>query len=1712
MYQDLKLLYWWPNMKADIATYVSKCLTCAKVKVEHQKPSRLLQQPEIPVWKWERITMDFVSRLSRTPSGSLQEALGTNLDMSTAYHPQTDGQSERIIQTLKDMLRACMIDFEIARRVMRIEDLSRWNSKLVIVYFSMVSNLKKCLAEGDVVVPMEEIQLDDKLHMIEEQVEIVDREKSIDQGVGSTSGIRACALRNFDLEKMELENSQNNVLAKLLAQTRSAPESSPSTALNMAVPSTAEEKICKKNDVKARSLLLMALPNEHQLTFNQLQKLVSRLAILGVDTPPEDLNVKFLRSLPSECDTHVVKRTAPANNDDKNLAFLTTSSPSSTNTINTVNTGVITGTTKVNTASTEIVLLVLVDAKLYAFLSLNTKGLNSKQSYQEVKTTRNIESRKLFKGSKMKNAYDISYNDCNIDGAGFDWTLKKQYDDLLVKLDDTAFKASTYKRGHKEYLMGLLKTELEKVKEEKEGFEFKIAKFEKSSKDLDKLLASQITGKSKKGFGYNVVPSPHPLILNRLTPLDLSYSGLQELKQPEMPSSNGLVDAQGRLRCPGNIAHLSDFKDFDGGYVTFGGGANGGRITGKGLTLSVAKATSEESMLWHRRLGHLNFKNINKLVKENLIENLVDKKVKIIRSDNGTEFKNNVMDEFCREKGIKREYSVARTPQQNGVAERKNRTLIKAAIETYNRVLIVKPHNKDPYELFRGIKPAIGFMKPFGCHVTILNTLDKLGKFDGKSNEGIQEFFSHCTSSTEDQDWIAMPIWKDASYFGDASPNIVDDATEEQEVNTGSREVSTAIPEVNIATPEDLMGPIPTSEDTQVEDQEIELGNISPSYAVSSTPHTRIHKDHPIDHVIGDVQSSVQTRRMTTSYSELGFLGAIYEGKTHQDLHTCLFACFLSQEEPKRVSKALSDPAWVEAMQEELLQFKLQKVWVLVDLPKGHRAIGTKWVYRKHEDERGIVHQEPSPKIKDFVAQGHTQEEGIDYDEVFAPVARIEAIRIFLAYCFLLNGFSSAVPNRIVKVIPVMHPRLGYHFADSPLELVAYTDSDYARATLDRKSTTRGSLDPENQLLDADGYKFYEQLLFILTLLYHVFLMKQWLVQKAKRLLVKTPQILFVAGSLPKTTLGEFCSKKEERIGELKTERELVKNRQSAIVRKRVRVSSDHQFPKIGCHFAMTVTKKPELADQDGITSIPNSEIFEQLALMGYHTDSDKLTFQKGAFSPQWRFIQICLDMQRHQLQQHIRTYPVPSLSMKVFNNMKRPTKAFSGQEVALFPTMLAVTTPSTSPSRITSSPSHSPEHSPSPTPSTSPEPTPDHTTADVTQPSPTQPSPTLPSPGAEHLFPTPNESLLHAVYSHGSDEEVQEKASTETELFIQEVTPTEVIQTQEGSEKVSDEVSTAGAKQGTTSEEVPIVSTAEVNLSTAGGTVTYSRRSAEKRSRQDKGKAIKIEPDPKKKSKKELEQERLSYAEAIRHEEQMNEEQRAQIARDEEIARYHQISYSKNEANGQPIFEKVWDFNQNIEPIDAEHGSEKQKSLEKEKSPKKIMEEEVDTQEEMKEVVKEPGAKRRSLFLEKKHKERTLQSSRLCDWKTYVWKETFMIIQSFREECEFQNYRILSAMLEEFDRLDVRRSDTISQGKGDVVVPMEEIQLDDKLHMIEEPVEIVDKEVKRLKQSRIPIVKVRWNSQRGPEFTWEREDQIKKKYPHLFTSKDKAERVDETS
>ncbi|GKF27432.1 putative ribonuclease H-like domain-containing protein [Tanacetum coccineum] len=138
---------------------------------------------------------------------------------------------------------------------------------------------------------------------------------------------------------------------------------------------------------------------------------------------------------------------------------------------------------------------------------------------------------------------------------------------------------------------------------------------------------------------------------------------------------------------------------------------------------------------------------------------------------------------------------------------------------------------------------------------------------------------------------------------------------------------------------------------------------------------------------------------MTKNVTEHGMFSSVLQRINHKDFQNCLFACFLSQVESKKVIQALTDPRSIEAMQDELLQFKLQKVWTLVDLPYGKRAIGTKWMYKNKKDDKGIVIRNKAR----LVAQGYTQEKGIDYDEFFALVARIEAIRIFLAYASFMN-------------------------------------------------------------------------------------------------------------------------------------------------------------------------------------------------------------------------------------------------------------------------------------------------------------------------------------------------------------------------------------------------------------------------------------------------------------------------------------------------------------------------------------------------------------------------------------------------------------------------------------------------------------------------------------------------------------------------------------
>ncbi|GJT39418.1 putative ribonuclease H-like domain-containing protein [Tanacetum coccineum] len=235
-----------------------------------------------------------------------------------------------------------------------------------------------------------------------------------------------------------------------------------------------------------------------------------------------------------------------------------------------------------------------------------------------------------------------------------------------------------------------------------------------------------------------------------------------------------------------------------------------------------------------------------------------------------------------------------------------------------------------------------------------------------------------------------------------------------------------------------------------------DINNLETTMNVSPIPITRIDKDHPKDQIIGDFNSAIQIRRMTKISDEYAMVCYINKQRrtNHKDYQNCLFACFLSQMEPKKVIQALEDPSWIEAMQEELLQFQLQKVWTLVNLPSGKKAIGTKWVFRNKKDERGIVVRNKAR----LVAQGYTQEEGIDYDEVFAPVARIEAISAFLygtteeeVYVYQPPGFKDPqFPDKVYKVEKALYslyqaPKAWYETLSTYL-----IENGFRRGTIDK--------------------------------------------------------------------------------------------------------------------------------------------------------------------------------------------------------------------------------------------------------------------------------------------------------------------------------------------------------------------------------------------------------------------------------------------------------------------------------------------------------------------------------------------------------------------------------------------------------------------------------------------------------------------------------------
>ncbi|GJV44155.1 putative ribonuclease H-like domain-containing protein [Tanacetum coccineum] len=960
-------------------------------------------------------------------------------------------------------------------------------------------------------------------------------------------------------------------------------------------------------------------------------------------------------------------------------------------------------------------------------------------------------------------------------------------------------------------------------------------------------------------------------------------------------------------------------------------------------------------------------------------------------------------------------------------------------------------------------------------------------------------------------------------------------------------------------------------------EEEDDINNVILSYSDPDTSFTKFHKDHSEDQVIRSLKTPVQTRHMIKINEEQGLFSSVHKLRrtNHKDFQNCLFAYFLSQMEPKKLVQALKDPSW---------------------------TIGTKWVFRNKKDKRGIVVKNKAR----LVAQGHTQEEGIDYDEVFAPFARIEAIRLFLAYVsfkdfvvyqmdvkcdFLYGRIKEEVyvcqppgfedphfPDKVYKVEKALYglhqalrawyetlstylldngfhrgqidktlfikrhkdnillvqvqqksdgifisqdkyvaeilkkfdfasvktastlmeinkalikdeeaedvdvhlyrsmigslmyltasrpdimfvvctcarfqvtpktshlnavkriirylkgqPKLGLWYPrDSPFDLEAFSDSDYAGASLDRKSTTGGCQFLGKSLIS-------------------------WQCKKQTIVANSTTKAEYIAAA-------NYCGQETASASTSENaEMEI-----TATIDGRVKTITE-----------ASIRRLLKLEDSDGIPSLPNAKNFKQLALMGYASDSDKLTFQKGHFSPQWRFlihtILHCLSPKKtawEQFSSNIATAIICLATNRTFNFSKMIFEGMlknldSRVNMPLFPTML--TAPESSPSRITSSLSLSPPTHPSTSqqPPTPPFIQPIH---DEEEPA-TLPHDSYQPKKVEDLQNDLKQTKLtygaaytklilrvkklehkgriiseidqnpsiSLVQDEGTswiqeDAKTQGRTSADTEILLDQEEPTELVEDPGSGEN--------GEKE---------ISTAEVPVSTAS--------------------AIRV-------TKKQLEQERLGHEEAIRLQEQIDEEERQRIARDLEIAKqlqeeidiarqeqekydlaqalYHaqqnrsfskakvrknMCMYLKNQGGYKhshfrgisyedirPIFERVWDQNQAFIPKDSKIEKEVMKGPGFDLQQKQSAEEEKLQNND--DISKPSGGSRKKTLARKRAREEFAMDVEslstkypIVDWKTHILTENFMYYQIIRAAGSSKNYKIFNEMINDFDRHDV--------------------------------------------------------------------------------------------
>ncbi|GJW11540.1 uncharacterized mitochondrial protein-like protein [Tanacetum coccineum] len=834
---------------------------------------------------------------------------------------------------------------------------------------------------------------------------------------------------------------------------------------------------------------------------------------------------------------------------------------------------------------------------------------------------------------------------------------------------------------------------------------------------------------------------------------------------PQMDlQDQGVIDSGCSRHMTGNMSYLPNYEEIDGGYVAFGGNPKGGKITGK--------ATKDETsgILMSFITG---------------IENLVDHKVKMIRCDNGTEFKNREMNLFCEMKGILRQFSVARTPQQNGVAKKRNKTLIEAARTTlansklpttfWAKAVITACYkfdgkanegffvgyslNSKAFRVFNSrtriveenlhIRFSESTPNVVGSRLDWLFDIDALTRtinyepiVSGTQSNGFagtkaSDNSSHARKETKPiKDYIFLPLWTaDPPYSQDPKSSQDDgskplsddgkkvdedprkdsecnDQEKEDNVNNTNNVNAASTNEVNVVGGKTsiklLFDPnmyaledysiFDLSRDDEDVGTEADMNNLDTTIQVSPIPTTRIHKDHPLDQVIRDFQSATQTRKMLKNLKEHGFVSTIQQRTNHKDPENCLFACFLSQEEPKKVIRALKDSSWIKAMQEDLLQFKLQEVWTLVDLPNRKRDIG------------------------------YTQEEGINYDEVFAPVARIKAIRLFLAYAsfkdfvvYQMDVKSAFLYRKIKEEVYVCQPP-GFEDLDFPdrvykVEKALYGLHQAHRAWYETLSTylldngfQKGKIDKTLFIKRHKGnillvQVYVDDIIFGSTKKELCFAFEKSMISSLMYLTSLRPDIMFavcdcaryqVNLKYPKDSpfdlvaytdsdyAGESLDRKSTTAGCQFLGCRLIswQCKKQTVVANSI-TEAEYVAASSCCRQVLWIQN--QLLDYGSKTTAWNEFSSTMASAIICLATNQKFNFSKyifesmirnldnlsGKFLMYPRFVQVFLDQQLDGLPNHKRIYIAPSHTKKIFGNMRRVGKGFSGRVTPLFPTMV---------------------------------------------------------------------------------------------------------------------------------------------------------------------------------------------------------------------------------------------------------------------------------------------------------------------------------------------------------------------------------------------------------------------------------------------------------